>query len=600
MTVESTPRVVHERPRTKSPNGAPLAIPLDHSLLPAQLRAPIAIIVACAMTLAVQGYQFGQSNHSVYLLDGLHQLHPQLLKNDWFVTQTFQFHALFGVITRVFMKFNILEQAFFAGYLLLVWVLHLSWWRIVRALGGSVHSYVASELVFQLLAAGVGLGSFLFLQDSSFLPSNISAVAMLFGIACWVERRWVLAGVGFGTAGAFHLNFAPVAPMIWVALVLFVWNQVTRTDRRWIVLGSALAIVPALANAGFAMPSLASRGPQLPLSEFVDLYVRLRHPHHYDPASWPAWMWLAFLLPIPPTLIMWRRLMQRGRNIPAIRTIAVVFALVSVLQVIALVGAGFFWLNERLIQASLYRFSIFVKLFCCIGCGMLIMYYARTLTIRRWLARAAVAVAVLMVLVCVKRGPYFGLFWVVRDDPKLWQACDWVREHTDRDDVFIVPPQEQDFRWRAQRAIVVNFKAVPNSDLVEWRKRLQELLDAPDLNAMYSPSGLTTFDLMERRYLSLPPIHFFRLADKYGARYVLTSARWPAEYEQLRIDLDGNTRWFLYMWQVAQRKRHDHHHARLRPRRYGRQSLRRLLRQNDLVQHPQLSGDGEPVGKSAL
>src|SRR4051794_41380200 len=63
-----------------------------------RVAAPVAVAFACALTLCVQGYQFGQSNHTVYLLDPLRRAHPELLKNDWFTTQTLQYHALFGLL----------------------------------------------------------------------------------------------------------------------------------------------------------------------------------------------------------------------------------------------------------------------------------------------------------------------------------------------------------------------------------------------------------------------------------------------------------------------------------------------------------------------
>mgnify|MGYP006180698971 CR=1 FL=1 len=44
------------------------------------------------------------------------------------------------------------------------------------------------------------------------------------------------------------------------------------------------------------MPALMAtwqRTGRMPLDDFIELYVRLRHPHHYEPLSWPVWLWLA-------------------------------------------------------------------------------------------------------------------------------------------------------------------------------------------------------------------------------------------------------------------------------------------------------------------
>src|SRR4051794_2064336 len=119
-------------------NAAPMSsslschIPLDISpsrkMRPA--TGPLSIAVAVLMSWCVQGYQFGKSNHTVYLLDATRHVWPKLLQHDWFTTQTFQYHELFGVMTRELMEAGILAPAFLIGYIGLVIALHIAWWRI--------------------------------------------------------------------------------------------------------------------------------------------------------------------------------------------------------------------------------------------------------------------------------------------------------------------------------------------------------------------------------------------------------------------------------------------------------------------------------------
>ena len=67
------------------------------------------------------------------------------------------------------------------------------------------HDDLLSVALYYLSAAGTGLGSYQFLQDSSLLPSNIAAVAMLWGIWLWVIGKPKCSGVCFGVAGIFRL-----------------------------------------------------------------------------------------------------------------------------------------------------------------------------------------------------------------------------------------------------------------------------------------------------------------------------------------------------------------------------------------------------------
>jgi hypothetical protein len=156
-------------------------------------------------------------------------------------------------------------------------------------------------------------------------------------------------------------------------------------------------------------------------------------------------------------------------------------------------------------------------------------------------------VATAMFVACVIRGPYFGFFRIPADDAKYLAACDWIRTHTPTDAVFLVPPGEQEFRLRAERAIVVNYKCVPqvSTEVDEWRSRLQAVLRSSDLR-WYRGSFTHTLAAMSHQYETLPPAHYELTAADYGARYVLVGHRLPADWEHRRIDLDGNTSWFLY------------------------------------------------------
>ena len=166
-----------------------------------------AILLGVAMTLAVRGYRFGESNHAVYLVDAIRRADPSLLAHDWWVQSTLQYHFVFSALTAGLMRMGLLEPAFLAGYLALAVLLHVAW-RAGAALGGGDGTYLVSVVLFYALAGGVGLGMYHFLQDSAFLPSNVANVAMLWGIYFWIVGKPASAGVCLGVAGLFHINHA--------------------------------------------------------------------------------------------------------------------------------------------------------------------------------------------------------------------------------------------------------------------------------------------------------------------------------------------------------------------------------------------------------
>lgn len=569
------------------------------------LPSAFALLLGVAATLYVRGYNFGESNQTIYLLGGLRDSAPWLLQNDWLVSQTTEYHVTFGVLTRALMRAGILKGGFLIGYVALVLLAQLAWLKLVRRLGGTHVTYLVSVLLYYLSNGGLAPGATEMFQDGAFLPSNIANVAMLWGIYLWVTGRVGRSAVVFGVAGAFHLNHAIMAVGLWSALST--WRLLApgrplagasvgassgdgRTPHRLFPLAAGLLAILCLSLPNLLPVLAATRdaawaGPAtetLSLAEYVDTFVRLRAPHHFDPRSWPLTVWVGFLWPIPLAFLA----VRMGPMNPARREACRVFLVFFAAMAVSLVGAGIWYFSEPLIQMCFYRFSIFPKLLSCIGAA----YWLgkRTLPARRQarfgVAAATVGAVVLGAVVlnstaiaplellreatrparalvflaavslvcsctavgtlrCV-RTPFYacGLLllaaqlsaaprWLGHEkltprEGNYQAMCEWIRDanNTPVDAIFLVPPNEEPFRFEARRAIVVNFKGVPplRSELPEWRDRLKAVLQMDDLRSL--PRGMAAAsDAIQRRYESLPASHLASVARDYEARYVILS-----------------------------------------------------------------------------
>jgi hypothetical protein len=498
----------------------------------------------------VRGYRFGESNHAVYLVDAIRRADPSLLASDWWVRSTLQYHFVFNAITAGLMRIGLLEPAFLAGYLALAVLLHVAWRRIALRLGGTDGTYLVSVVLFYVLAGGVGLGMYHFLQDSAFLPSNIANVAMLWAVYFWIAGTPALAGVCLGIAGLFHINHALAGLGLWTGATLMEGRRVI--GRPWWV-GTLALLAPGAVQVVPAVRVVFSRSGGLPLNEFVDLFVRLRHPHHFDPRAWHWGVWLAFLLPLPFAVLAGRR-MPLSADIR--RRAGVLFGLYCLMLVIALLGAGFWFVSETLVQLNLYRFSIYPKLLSCVGLAWL-LWDANPRT-RRYAAGALLVVAAGAAAIAASTGLLapptlrspIGLkvAGLQGDDPAYVALAVWARDNTPRDAVFLVPPDEESFRVRGRRAIVINYKGVPqlSAELPEWRDRLQAVLglDTAGLLALPRPMG-RTLQAIRARYDALPPEHHVAVAGKYGARYLVLTHR--ADFPGARlVSPDSNGPYYLY------------------------------------------------------
>ena len=557
------------------------------------LKGIFSLVCGIALTLIVSGYQFGRGNHTVYLLDALRELHPELLRNDWFVTHTLQYHAVFSALTALLMKLHIVQPAFLVGYLLLVLLWHIAWRGIVSAVGADERTYLLSIIFYYVSAAGISIGVFQFLQDACFLPSNVANIAMLWGIYQWMLGNRLRAGMWFGVAGLFHVNFAAMTIGLWTVLVAWSWFD-RRPTRLRELLGdpilwwsTAIAFVPSLFNLSMAVPAELRHGGTMPMKEFVRVYVRFRHAHHFDPLHWPLGLWLSFLWPIPLAIGVGRGYLGRLRfrfNDAlqyARQEMAKVFLVIGGLLIIAFFFAGVWFANEPLVQLCLWRFSIFVKMFSCIGAAGFVVKCLRAnvlaalistvvlisavllgvfwmtheeyhgmVTQTGWSHRIALALAVIalaviaidydlstsklssafrwiaapaLVFMLVIMWPSLGVGMTPEpEDPNYRAVCAWARHSTPIDAIFLVPPQETDFRLYGQRAIVVNFKHVPqlSGEIVQWQQRLLDVLGINDVAEL--PQDYTrTMDALESVYENRPATALIAVAEKYDARFIV-------------------------------------------------------------------------------
>jgi hypothetical protein len=406
----------------------------------------------------------------------------------------------------------------------------------------------------------------------------------LWGVLYWIEGRVAPAAMALAVASLFHLNHALVALALWLA----VWTtgplrRATPAERLKGVIGFAVVALFGLPNVIPAARLALSGAPKMPLPDFVDLYVRLRHPHHYDPVSWPPALWLSFLWPLPLAVVAYRRL--RGRE--PVRRAALISAFFLALQLLALLFAGIVFVSEPLIQMSLFRFSIYPKLLACVGAAAVLCdaaFMARRAARYAVLAMPLIVLAVVVVMRLSTPGSAAGAFvrsnltplllfcallaaavayvvvfsnrsatftgaavasvvlallvgwnrWLglhvaldAADDAAYLAVCAFARDHTPTDAVFLVPPNEQLMRLHGRRAVVVNFKNVPQlaTEMREWRDRLEAVLDRPlsDLPRRFDLAHAA----MARRYEEVPTERLVAVARRYNARYLLATAPRP-------------------------------------------------------------------------
>jgi hypothetical protein len=151
-------------------------------------------------------------------------------------------------------------------------------------------------------------------------------------------------------------------------------------------------------------------------------------------------------------------------------------------------------------------------------------------------------------LIVIGWNRWIGLTMIVeKTDPDYAQVAEYAKENTPADAIFLVPPDESDFRLRAGRAIVVNFKAVPQlgAELSEWAQRLRDTLGLTNLNHQL-PHGFDKIGpAMRVIYKDRPADALFAAAQKYNARYVIATRDLGEQYDS-KLVMHASDRYFLY------------------------------------------------------
>ena len=365
-----------------------------------------AILIGVVMTMCACGYEFGHGDHDSYFTEAIHTAFPKLLNYDWYTAHTLQYHSAFSGLTSMLMRHHIAGPAFLLMYLGLVLVLHIGWLSIVRAVGGSRPAYVASVVCWLMIAAGRSLAAYHMLQDSELLAANVASVSMLLGFAFWIRGRVGWAGLMLGISGSFHLNYAVAAIAGWFVLIAWQWFSSPKRNLRPFLIGTAFVLAGSMSNILHALPAAMQQKNGMPLSEFLDLYVHFRHPHHYDPRSWTWDRWVDFLWTVVPAVaivLLWMKRSAPAKVAIARRELVHIYIGLAAAVSIGLVFAGLWFVSATLVQMSLSRFAVYLHLFGCTAAGLLLCDVIRMPKLARlsatFLFGAAVAAGMMATLV---------------------------------------------------------------------------------------------------------------------------------------------------------------------------------------------------------
>lgn len=105
----------------------------------------------------------------------------------------------------------------------------------------------------------------------------------------------------------------------------------------------------------------------------------------------------------------------------------------------------------------------------------------------------------------------------------------YVNKHTPEESIFLTPPTWGQFRFTANRAIVVDFKAFPFTDeaILEWYERIKICYGES------KKSGFSMIPDLQNNYLNITEDQIRLIAEKYGTSYAVLYKQTPVNFNTI-------------------------------------------------------------------
>ncbi|WP_448556493.1 DUF6798 domain-containing protein [Thalassotalea montiporae] len=462
------------------------------------------------------------SNEAVYFVNAIKLIDNQLFLNDWTISNTSNaFGYIFSIFLSIILFFsNDLESAALIARF------------IQQSFVVCCFLYLARTLNVPLVIAGGALIFFIFDQDLAAgawvfrgAEQKVFAYGFVFLSLAFVnESKFKLAGLAAGLAFISHVIVGGWSALVLGALLLF---RVKRESWQPL-LKFAYTSLPF---AVFVVILLLSNGPSATHAgaDTIDVarsLVEFRNPHHLDPSFFLDLKSLLIIFLLGGALLALKFTASNTQY----QSFQLLLSFTLGLWVIFIIGvaAKYFNIYELLI---IYPFRLFDSLFLLFSTLLIGYVLYQIIFIREFINKRLIAISagiVLLIWSPLGLNKLKLLYWktlslqnktdVVDVNSQSKEMMNWIKLHTDKQDIFIVNPCKGNFWVESNRGMIVNYKLTPvGGNYSEWLARLKALNNGED----FSSVGFKVCREIDNNYNEMSHDKFIELAKRYSAKYLL-------------------------------------------------------------------------------
>ncbi|MGB6041638.1 MAG: DUF6798 domain-containing protein [Pirellulales bacterium] len=468
-------------------------------------------------------------NEPYYLAKAKFFWNPSWCPKDFFL-QTGDGHAvycwMFGWLTQVLS----LPATAIVGRVMVCGFLAVAWQRLLMAVAPTRWLSVIAAALFVLLTSRLHMAGEWALGGVE--SKGFAYAAVFAALAAIVRNRWNLGWVLLGGATALHGLVGGWALLATAFGWCWLSNDSERPTLRSMlpaifagVLIALTSVVPGLRLSSGVDPQIATE------ASWVQVFKRL--PHHLSPQQFflqPGWWNIPFGVRFALLGIAWFAMQRRLRDAPSRRLAAIVMGSLAI-AILGLIIAVVFR-NDELTAARLLRFYWFRLADVLLPAGAATAVVATIASTR--VARPLFSGGMMALVLLIGMGHMAAVanWHLAQDIPaadrkflksnekyRHWtRACDFARNETPADAIFIVPIHAHTFKWYADRADTGVWKEMPQDakSVMDWWHCLSDVHRGAD--------G------WRKSLNEASPQHLQAMAARYNAQYVLTESDPPLPF----------------------------------------------------------------------
>ena len=467
---------------------------------------------------------FFENNESSILITARHVYNPSWIATDWWLNTGIEYGAVFNYFAGFIYELTNFTATFILGriYVYLLWAYIFTKW--FKRLSIPIWMIPLSVCIFQK-NEGIYFGEWMF---SGFETKTFAYLSFFFALEFLFKKRFIKSAFFLGLSVSFHVLVGVYLTLAFAAIVFIKeWKNLTLKEIIFKIspayfFGSIFGIV---AVVKWLLTKNLTDAITVKTGSII--YVTKRVFHHVMFQSNLSLYVFIFLFVIGLIYISRNKSLDKSLNY---------LYLIATFSLLYLITGIYFSINGPQEMLKFYFFrtpDVLVPFTVVLTFIAFFSSYIQKFNHKKYYQFFVTFILLIGISRTLYRFEKGRQLFLTNFQDKNDSAYQWVKEHTAKDDSFIVNVKNERFYLFAERPILVAFKHSPQKEkhIVEWYNRITELNNG-------TPPASSSWQIMheiENNFKNLKKEKLIEIGKKYNLKYVFVENKFrfdlPVAYQ---------------------------------------------------------------------